>query len=341
MRDYWGETILERADLGGGNYVSRPMRDIRITVFIAGTTNPAVIYAARTGSGQRTNPFTTGDDGYAEFWAEVGGYDIKIEDTIGPARIATKTVGWNAVNAEDDGIPPAKIADGITQSQLDAAVAAAMWQTGDIKARGGSGAPAGWLTCDGQAVARSTYAALYAALGGAASPWGQGDGSTTFNVPDFKGRVLAHVGAATGDASATTHALGTRFGEEKHTLTAGETGVPAHGHAHTITVVNAAAFNTGNDAPDHTHAYTAYSGSANRGNNNLDSGGPYAENVAFQNHVHSGVGAGSGGASARHTHSVPIHGHSISGGVTSHAGTAATSHNNLPPSAAVTYIIKT
>lgn len=48
-------------------------------------------------------------------------------------------------------------------------------------------APAGWLYCDGSAVSRSSYASLYAAVGDA---FGAGDGSTTFNLPDFRGRFL-------------------------------------------------------------------------------------------------------------------------------------------------------
>ena len=50
----------------------------------------------------------------------------------------------------------------------------------------GTAAPAGWLLCYGQAVSRTTYAALFNALGTA---YGAGDGSTTFNLPDLRGRV--------------------------------------------------------------------------------------------------------------------------------------------------------
>lgn len=50
----------------------------------------------------------------------------------------------------------------------------------------GSTAPSGWLLCFGQAVSRTTYASLFAAIGTA---FGVGDGSTTFNLPDMRGRV--------------------------------------------------------------------------------------------------------------------------------------------------------
>lgn len=53
---------------------------------------------------------------------------------------------------------------------------------------GGAAAPSGWLLCGGQAVNRVTYAALFTAIGVA---FGVGDGSTTFNVPDLRGRVPA------------------------------------------------------------------------------------------------------------------------------------------------------
>lgn len=48
-------------------------------------------------------------------------------------------------------------------------------------------APPGWLVADGSAVSRTTYAALFAAIG---TRYGVGDGSTTFNLPDPRGRVL-------------------------------------------------------------------------------------------------------------------------------------------------------
>lgn len=54
---------------------------------------------------------------------------------------------------------------------------------GAILAFGGSSAPAGWMICNGAAVSRTTYAALFAAIGTA---FGAGDGSTTFNIPDLR-----------------------------------------------------------------------------------------------------------------------------------------------------------
>jgi microcystin-dependent protein len=59
---------------------------------------------------------------------------------------------------------------------------------GIILPYGGTSAPSGYILCYGQAVSRTTYAALYAVIG---DTYGAGDGSTTFNLPDLRGRVVA------------------------------------------------------------------------------------------------------------------------------------------------------
>ena len=66
--------------------------------------------------------------------------------------------------------------------------------SGAVKAYAGVVAPSGYLLCQGQAVSRSTYAALFNICGTA---YGAGDGSTTFNIPDLRGRVP--VGFLTAD----------------------------------------------------------------------------------------------------------------------------------------------
>lgn len=71
----------------------------------------------------------------------------------------------------------------------------------------GSSIPTGWLECDGSAVSRTTYAALFAAI---STTWGAGDGSTTFNLPDFRDRVP--IGAGTGTVTeAVTASSGNGF----------------------------------------------------------------------------------------------------------------------------------
>lgn len=60
--------------------------------------------------------------------------------------------------------------------------------TGIVSPYGGSVAPDGWLICDGSAVSRTTYSALFAVIG---TTYGAGDGSTTFNIPNGSSRLLS------------------------------------------------------------------------------------------------------------------------------------------------------
>jgi microcystin-dependent protein len=89
----------------------------------------------------------------------------------------------------------------------------------------GSTAPSGYLLCDGSAVNRTTYAKLFTAIG---TTYGAGDGSTTFNVPNLKGKVA--VGLNSADTS--FDALGETGGAKTHTLTIAE--MPSHTHAYTL-----------------------------------------------------------------------------------------------------------
>lgn len=81
----------------------------------------------------------------------------------------------------------------------------------------GSSAPDGWLLCQGQAVSRADYAALFAAIG---TTYGAGDGATTFNVPDLRRRSPIGAGG--------NWALGAPVGAETHTLLIDE--LPGHDH---------------------------------------------------------------------------------------------------------------
>lgn len=100
------------------------------------------------------------------------------------------------------------VSQGITLSMLAAAVQAALVPVATVLPYAGSAAPTGYLLCDGSAVSRTTYSGLFAAIGITA---GQGDGSTTFNVPDYRGRFLRGVtGASSRDPDAASRtAMGT------------------------------------------------------------------------------------------------------------------------------------
>lgn len=95
---------------------------------------------------------------------------------------------------------------------------------GIISPYGGAAAPSGWLLCFGQAVSRTTYAGLFAAI---STTYGVGDGSTTFNIPDLRGRVVAgqdDMGGTSANrltgitGSVDGDVLGGTGGEEGHVL---------------------------------------------------------------------------------------------------------------------------
>jgi microcystin-dependent protein len=104
--------------------------------------------------------------------------------------------------------------------------------TGAVLPFAGTTAPAGFLLCAGQAVSRTAYGDLFAAIGTA---YGAGDGSTTFNVPDLRGRIVAgkddmggtDAGRLNGGVTNRT-TLGGAGGTAMHTLTSAE--MPAHVH---------------------------------------------------------------------------------------------------------------
>lgn len=85
----------------------------------------------------------------------------------------------------------------------------------------GAVAPTGWLICDGSAISRTTYAELFNAIG---TVYGIGDGTTTFNIPNLKGKVV--VGLDT--AQTEFDSLGESGGAKTHTLSVNE--IPSHKH---------------------------------------------------------------------------------------------------------------
>ena len=105
----------------------------------------------------------------------------------------------------------------VPAAQLPPQPVPVLWKPGDLKAHAGAAVEAGWLAADGRAVSRSVYGALYAAIG---TGWGEGDGATTFNLPDYSDRMILGASA--------TRPVGTAGGAETHTLTVSE--MPAHDH---------------------------------------------------------------------------------------------------------------
>jgi Microcystin-dependent protein len=166
-----------------------------------------------------------------------------------------------------------------------------------------------WLLCDGRAVSRTTYSRLFAVIG---TSFGSGNGSTTFNLPDLRGRVPAGLDDMGGTAAnrLTTagsgingRLVGAAGGAQTHTLT--EAQMPAHNHT-----------GTANSAGEHTHTLP---------NGRNISGSAYRL-VDVAEPQSSTTNSGSAGA---HTHTLTIN----------NAG-GGQAHNNVQPTLIVNYIIK-
>lgn len=96
----------------------------------------------------------------------------------------------------DATIATAKLEDlSVTEEKIALAVIARFIPVGSVLAYTGTVAPSGYLLCDGTAVNRTTYSALFAVIG---ETHGEGNGSTTFNVPDYRGRFLRGVDGGVG-----------------------------------------------------------------------------------------------------------------------------------------------
>lgn len=164
-------------------------------------------------------------------------------------------------------------------------------EAGMVMAFGGPTPPEGWLFCDGSLLSRTAYPELFAAIG---TTYGNGDGSTTFPLPNYKGRVL--VGRDT--AQAEFDVLGEVGGAKTHTLTVGE--IPAHQHIEGYAGVNATAAYGVSTAPAGNLNGQSGTSTSNHANSSLTGGGGAHNNLqpyAVSNYIIS-TGKGVGGGSA-------------------------------------------
>lgn len=154
---------------------------------------------------------------------------------------------------------------------------------------GASGSvPSGWLLCDGSAVARATYPDLHTLLkdadGANSYPYGTGDGSTTFNVPDLRGRIPLgkdNMGGPSANrvVAAAADEVGGVGGAEKHTLTTTE--MPSHTHVQ----------NQHRHGPGSGSGYVTY-GVNDAGGLAISSGGDVQANTAYATPTNQNTGGG-------------------------------------------------
>lgn len=192
-----------------------------------------------------------------------------------------------------EGCPPGNINDAIRQLMADVKEMRDQVATGHADFRVmiplggavrwyGDTIPTGFMPADGRALSRTTYATLFALWG---TRFGTGDGTTTFNIPDERGRAAIGAGQGTG---LTNRALGWSGGSETHQLTVEQ--LPVHSHPLNLSTQAAGA---------HTHRYrqggsytnVPNSGSVTRGY--VDGGGPTVgmwDTEAVGHHVHAITG---------------------------------------------------
>ena len=160
--------------------------------------------------------------------------------TLGSGKLKVADTGITATQLATDSVITTKIQNGaVTAAKLDSAAVSVLMPTGSIMSFAGSSAPTGYLLCDGAAIARQASGSntpLFTLLG---ETYGAGDGSSTYNIPDLRGRVIAgqdDMGGAsanrlTGQSGGVNgDNLGASGGTETHSLSVAE--MPAHTHTY-------------------------------------------------------------------------------------------------------------
>lgn len=184
--------------------------------------------------------------------------DIKngIETFLNSTKIDSDNIqsgGVSATALASNAVTEAKVAAGaISYSKLAAAVQAMVCPSGSVIAYTGTSAPTGWLLCDGSAVSRSSYSDLFGIIG---VTHGQGDGSTTFNIPDYRGRFLRHVdGSASRDPDKATRTAMNTGGNTGNNVGSVQTDT-YESHSHGVT------------DPTHTHSLAGHASYPSTGTN--------------------------------------------------------------------------
>jgi microcystin-dependent protein len=156
-------------------------------------------------------------------------------------------------------------------------------------------APSNYLICNGQAISRTTYAALYSVIG---TKYGVGDNSTTFNLPNLIDYGFPYGSVANTSLPTTINIGGTTFdGSHTHNTTITRTvdagANKAHNHSHAI---------SGNESVAHTHNFGNTSANSG-GHSHVGSSNSSSHQHNYQISNNSGSG-NTGGISGNHTHNI-------------------------------------
>lgn len=229
----WFRQLMDR--VGGNSATSNADIPLPISIANGGTGNATQAAAITALAGAQTSGKYLRSNGTNTLLAAIQGTDVPTlnQNTTGTAANIAGGLGGQVPYQSAAGTT-AMLANGTAGQVLtsqgttlapDWTTVSSAFVSGMIIDFGGFFAPSGWLICDGSAISRTTYAALFAAI---STTFGAGDGTTTFNLPDSRGTVS--VGAGTG-SGLTPRGLSAIGGEETHVITTTE--MPSHNHTQT------------------------------------------------------------------------------------------------------------
>jgi hypothetical protein len=303
-----------------------PLAGGLIYSYLAGTTTPLVSYTSSTGLTAHPNPIVLDSAGRInEVWVAEGTN----------CKFVLKTSTNVLIGTYDSLFPiaslPVSIYNGGTGAttaegaRINLGLGTFLVPTGSLIMWPSVTVPTDWKLCNGDAISRTTFATLYSLIG---TTFGVGDGTTTFNLPNYKNRMpygadVVAIGATGGSANAIvvshTH-TGTTDGQSNdhnHGVTGGTSGQSVTHHHGPVGGGNFVIGNAGASGGFANGAsYDPTNGGSITGDNSVD-------------HSHT-VNLTTGGTNIGHTHTF----------TTASAGSSGT-NANLPPYLGINFIIKT
>jgi hypothetical protein len=263
-RDIYMNTITQVQTDG----TLKALSGIQVYVYQPGTQTTTPIYSARTGASALANPIVTGATGAVEFYADVGEYDVRFVDTQTPARVADRTVQWNALSGANGGIPTIKLTrdGGLDLPALAADILRQLAQIGQViewwRPASSVAVPAGFEICDGRTIAANLH------------DFGTGQPIT---LPNLIGKFIIGANASLGDGAASSNG-------------------DAAGNAPGIGGVGGSNATKGFTVPAHWH---------DKGNLAIGNSGLHAHTTTIE-YTAANVGSGGIGANLLHTAGVPV-----------------------------------
>ena len=209
--------------------------------------------------------------------------------------------------------------------------------TGVVLPFAGATPPKNWLLCDGQAISRTVHAKLFSVIG---TIFGAGDGTSTFNLPDLRGRVTAGKDNMGGTAAGRLTAAG--GGVDGNTL-----GATGGFQIHSLTLAQMPAHNHGVNDPTHahsvydpTHTHGVYDPGHSHQYYRVTTGNGQGSDIGTaNNHISTTTGASATGISL-YGAGTGIGIYAAATGITTQNNGSGGAHNNTQPTIVMNHIIR-